>query len=104
MEELDEKLHLQLLNIGTDKRNEWMRERKPFSVLFELTSLCNMNCIHCYLQNSHSPHMMSFQQIKDIIDILYEKGILFITFTGGEILTRKDFIDIYICQETRLFS
>lgn len=103
MEEINEKLHMELLNFDDERRAEWMRERKPFSVLFELTARCNMNCIHCYLQNHHDTGLLSYQEITGIIDLLYEKGILFLTLTGGEILTRPDFTDIYLYAKKKGF-
>lgn len=103
MEELNEKLHMKLLDFNETKRAIWMAERKPYSVLFELTSHCNMDCIHCYLQNSHVSEQMSYDKIIEIIDLLYDIGILFITFTGGEILTRSDFVDIYLYAKKKGF-
>lgn len=103
MEEINKSLHMQLLDFDISKRQEWMEKRKPFSVLFELTARCNMNCIHCYLQNNHVSEQMSYERIIEIIDILYDKGILFLTLTGGEILTRADFLDIYMYAKKRGF-
>lgn len=103
MEEINENLHLQLLDFDKEKRNQWMKERKPFSVLFELTPKCNMNCIHCYLKNNHISCEMNYERIIELIDLLYEKGILFITFTGGEIFTRKDFLSIYLYAKKKGF-
>ena len=103
MEELNESLHAKLLNFDETRRIEWMNARKTYAVLFELTSGCNFNCVHCYLQNHHVKEMLSLDEIKQILDILYEKGILFITFTGGEILTRKDFADIYLYAKKKGF-
>ncbi len=103
MEEINEKLHMELLNFDETKRKKWVQDRKPFSVLFELTPKCNMNCIHCYLHNKHMEEQLSTRQIMDIIDILHEKGILFLTLTGGEILTRSDFLDIYLYAKKRGF-
>ena len=103
MKDPNNELHLNLLDFNITKRREWINNRKPFSVLFELTSGCNMNCIHCYLQNMHSPEQLTYEQVLSIIDILYEKGILFLTFTGGEILTRSDFIDIYLYAKKKGF-
>lgn len=103
MEELNEKLHIDLLDFDQTRRKEWVSQRKPFSVLFELTSRCNMNCIHCYLKNNHISEELSYDEIIEIIDILYEKSILFLTFTGGEVLTRKDFIDIYLYAKKKGF-
>ena len=79
------------------------RPKNPFSVLFELTPKCNLNCIHCYLQNVHSAEQLNYEEITKILDILYEKGILFLTLTGGEILLRKDFLDIYLYAKKRGF-
>ncbi|MCM1170588.1 MAG: radical SAM protein [Clostridium sp.] len=103
MEEINEKLYLDLMDFNETKRNEWMKERKPYAVLFELTARCNMNCIHCYLQNNHVSEQLSYREVIDIIDLLYDIGILFITFTGGEILTRDDFPDIYIYAKKKGF-
>lgn len=103
MEEINEKFHMNLLNFNESKREQWMKERKPFSALFEITPRCNFNCIHCYLQNSHSFPQISFDRIKKIIDILYDNSILFLTLTGGEILTRSDFIDIYMYAKKKGF-
>lgn len=103
MEEINEGLHLKLLDFDKHKRRQWMNERKPFSVLLELTPKCNMNCVHCYLQNNHISNEMEYKKIIEIIDILYDKGIIFLTLTGGEIFTRKDFIEIYLYAKTRGF-
>lgn len=103
MEEINEKLHMQLLDFDNGKRKEWVENRQPFSVLFELTPRCNFNCIHCYLQNCHVENQLTFEEIIEIIDILHDKGILFLTFTGGEILTRPDFVDIYVYAKKKGF-
>lgn len=103
MEEINEKLHMQIMNFDDEKRTYWMENRKPFSVLFELTAKCNMNCIHCYLQHVHMSEELSYEEIIKIIDILYAKGILFLTLTGGEILTRKDFCNIYLYAKKKGF-
>jgi len=103
MEEINEKMHMRLLDFDSCKREQWVSERKPFSVLFELTSNCNMNCVHCYLQNNHNYTYLSYENIIKIIDILYENGIIFLTFTGGEIFTRKDFVEIYLYAKKKGF-
>ena len=38
---------------------------------------------------------MSANQIKDIIDQLAQMNVMYITFTGGEVFTRRDFIEIF---------
>ena len=103
MVENNEKMYLKLLDFDTDKKEKWVKQRLPYSVLFELTARCNMNCVHCYLQNVHDTKDLSYDKIIQIIDILYEKGIVFLTFTGGEILLRKDFVDIYLYAKKKGF-
>ena len=39
--------------------------------------------------------LLSTEQIKAIIDKLFDAGVLFLYFTGGEIFTRTDFLTIY---------
>ncbi len=84
-------------------RQNWEKERKPYSALFELTPKCNMDCVHCYLQDRHGDAYLSTDEIKKIIDVLCEAGILFLTLTGGEILTRKDIKDIYMYAKKKGF-
>ena len=103
MVENNETMYLELLDFDTDKKEKWVKQRVPYSVLFELTARCNMNCVHCYLQNVHDTKELSYDKIIEIIDILYEKGIVFLTFTGGEILLRKDFVDIYLYAKKKGF-
>ena len=66
----------------------------PFTVHWELTYHCNLQCPHCYIVPQHSREELSFDHISDILDILKETGTLYVIFSGGEILTRKDFFDI----------
>jgi len=71
MVENNEKMYLELLDFDTDKKEKWVKQRLPYSVLFELTARCNMNCVHCYLQNVHDTKELSYDKIIEIIDILY---------------------------------
>ena len=93
----------QIIDFDSNRRTVWEAERKPYSVLIELTPKCNMNCIHCYMRNVHEEEQLSTENVFYILDILYKKGILFVTFTGGEILTRKDFVDIYLYAKKKGF-
>lgn len=98
-----EKIRTQVLDFATDKRAEWERLHKMYSVIFELTPRCNLNCVHCYLNGHHDSNELSYDEIIEIIDILYEKEVLFLTFTGGEIFTRNDFLDIYMYAKKKGF-
>ncbi len=92
-----------VLDFATDKRLVWEKNHKLYSVIFEITARCNFNCVHCYLHDHHCSDQLSFERVIEIIDILYEKEVLFITFTGGDIFTRKDFAQIYMYAKRKGF-
>ena len=74
----------------------WYKRRHPVDGGMELTPNCNMRCIHCYMKETMEEKCLNTEQIKLIIDKIAAKGVLFLFFTGGEILTRKDFSEIYV--------
>ena len=98
-----DRIKMQVLDFATDKRTVWEQNHQLYSVIFEITPKCNFNCVHCYLHDHHCSNELSYDEIIEIIDILYEKEVLFLTLTGGDIFTRKDFLDIYLCKEKRIY-
>ena len=61
----------------------------------DLTNRCNEKCIHCYHpfeQYDHS-NEMTFDEVKNLIDTIYDLGVFCVTLSGGECLLRKDFWD-----------
>jgi AdoMet-dependent heme synthase len=65
----------------------------PLSAHFDVTYRCNERCTHCYLD--HDDHgEMTLAEIKDLLDQLADAGVLFLTFSGGEVLMRMDFFEI----------
>ena len=78
-----------------------MRERIPVSGGIEITRRCNFDCIHCYLGSNKnrcdtSRGELITKEWLNIINEIAEAGCLYLLFTGGEPLLRKDFTDIYI--------
>lgn len=92
-----------IVDFATTQRIQWEKNHQLYSVIMELTPKCNFNCVHCYLHDHHASKEMSYEEIINIIDILYKKEVLFITLTGGEIFTRKDFLDIYMYAKKKGF-
>jgi len=75
----------------------------PLAVQFDLTYRCNERCIHCYLD--HDDHgELSTAEVKDILDQLSSAGTLFLIFSGGELLLRRDFFDLLAYARARLFD
>jgi radical SAM protein with 4Fe4S-binding SPASM domain len=65
----------------------------PLAVHFDLTYRCNERCVHCYLD--HDDHgEMTTSEVKAVLDQLAAAGTLFLTFSGGELLLRRDFFDL----------
>lgn len=74
--------------------------RFPLGGMFELTDRCNMNCVHCYINQPATNKTvvdkeLSTRQVKNILDQVAEAGCLFLTFTGGEVFLRADFLELY---------
>ena len=75
-------------------------ERLPLHAIIELTERCNLQCQHCYI---HDPAQHARVRAKElntrqwfgIFDELAEAGCLWMTWTGGEILLRPDFAELY---------
>lgn len=76
------------------------KKRYPISGLFELTDRCNLSCVHCYINqavncNKAKSVELSTDQVKNILKQAADAGVLFITFTGGEVFVRHDFLEIF---------
>lgn len=65
----------------------------PVSVLWEMTHKCNLDCIMCYNVHLAKPELTTAECF-DLLDQLAEAGTLYLTMTGGEILSRRDFFAI----------
>lgn len=64
-----------------------------FTVHFDLTYKCNLKCVHCYIVQEEKEEL-STEEVKSILDQLAEANTLYLTFSGGEILTRRDFFEV----------
>jgi radical SAM protein with 4Fe4S-binding SPASM domain len=78
-------------------------ERVPLEVLFEVTHRCNLPCTHCYLPNHADNGELSFDEVVGVLDQLAAAGTMFLTLTGGEVLSRRDFLEILDAAVARRF-
>lgn len=67
----------------------------PTVVQIQFTNRCNLACPHCYVNSGTSlPSEMSEDQIKNLLINLREYGVLEIQWSGGEVFSRKSFLEI----------
>ncbi|MBI1847744.1 MAG: radical SAM protein [Candidatus Rokubacteria bacterium] len=76
------------------------RRNIPLTALVEVTYRCNLACVHCYLHEGPADRPrpprgeLTLEEIQRILGELAEAGTLFVTFTGGEVFLRRDFLDM----------
>lgn len=87
---------------------DWMRrftahvakKRVPVAGLLELTSRCNLRCVHCYLgpQENHWARRddeLSLERVLAIVDEIAEAGCLYLGITGGDPMIHDHFPEVY---------
>ena len=100
----DEEISAGLFSTIQDAQVKYYEKiRHPFVAGLELTPLCNMRCVHCYMSDNENDKMLTATEWKAIIDKLCDAGVLIMYMTGGEIFTRKDFAEIYVYAKKKGF-
>jgi len=79
-------------------------KRIPFKATMELTYGCNLRCVHCFNPTHKARGELSTQEFYRIIDQLAQEGCFWITFTGGEIFTRRDTFEIFTYAMNKGFA
>lgn len=75
-------------------------KRIPLRGTIEVTRRCPLACVHCYsnlpIEDQQARrNELSHEEHCGIVDEIVEAGCLWLLYTGGEIYTRPDFLDIY---------
>lgn len=87
---------------------ENIKRGKNKVLIFNITTQCNSNCIHCYntkFDRARTIPDLNFEHVKSILSQARKMGVEGIVFTGGEPLVRKDFFDILkIAKDLGFFS
>lgn len=86
-------------NSNDEKINMTMR-----TATILLTNICNLKCIHCCMEAGCNSEVkeLSTDEWKSIIDKVAELNLDFITISGGEPLTRKDFFELSEYMQEKL--
>lgn len=87
-------------------KNNW-QSRKPNICQFELTFGCALHCKHCYSDCYNKARYikkeLNTKEVKFILDKVYNRGMLWLCFTGGDPLTREDFLELYAYAKDKGF-
>lgn len=67
---------------------------KMVQVMVELTYGCNLRCVHCYNPTHEAKNELRTDQVFKILDDITLQGCLWVGFTGGELFTRRDAMEI----------
>lgn len=66
----------------------------PVSCQVEITTVCNLNCFHCYNYWRHGDQLNDFRMTNDVIDKivsqLIDLKVFHVTITGGEPFSNKE--------------
>ena len=64
-------------------------------LLWSVTGLCNLNCIHCYMKAPSGLYgELRFEEMIHLIDEFERANVHQVSLTGGEPFLRKDLLDI----------
>jgi radical SAM protein with 4Fe4S-binding SPASM domain len=79
-------------------------ERIPLWAHIEIIATCNFKCQHCYIAPcAERQDVMSPAKARILFDKLERAGTLSVLLTGGEVLTHKQFKEIYLDAKRRGF-
>lgn len=95
-----------LIHRDNDRKTNESGKRTPLDAMIELTKLCSIKCTHCYIGDARwvkDPNEISTEEVKNLLDILHQNGTLWVCFTGGEALMRRDFREIWLYAKQKGF-
>lgn len=76
----------------------------PLAGSFEITLQCNVRCRHCYiLYPGATSNEMTTDEVKQVLNLLAENGVMLLLITGGEPLSRPDFKEIWMHAKQKGF-
>lgn len=75
--------------------------RVPLEGTIETTYRCNLRCAHCYVNEAagdaaEAARELPTARLLELIDEVVERGGLYLLLTGGEVLVRRDFEQVYL--------
>lgn len=83
------------------RRLDVRQRRVPFEGTLETTYRCNLRCAHCYVNEAvgdaeEASRELPLERLLRLVDEIAERGTLYLLLTGGEVLVRPDFPELYL--------
>ncbi len=72
-------------------RSAYSRAGRPWSAHLDVTYRCDLDCQHCYLDDRKNWPELTTAEWLATLDQLAQLGVLQLSWSGGELLLRKDF-------------
>jgi uncharacterized Fe-S cluster-containing radical SAM superfamily protein len=69
--------------------------RRFVAASYEITELCNVHCVHCYLSDVRQRSPLNIDDQLALIDQIESTGAIWLQISGGEPLTAPTFVDVY---------
>jgi radical SAM protein with 4Fe4S-binding SPASM domain len=100
-------LEIKSINAYDEIVAKTQQQHRLFAAHWELTYRCNVRCSHCYLDvlpaQANVPDELTTAECLSLVDALAALGALNLTFSGGEVFTRRDFFEIAEYARTKRF-
>ena len=83
-------------------------QRIPWAGSVEVTSRCNLRCLHCYINlpvndREARDRELTTAEFCDVLSQIADEGCFWLQLTGGEPFVRPDFLKIYAHAKSKVF-
>lgn len=72
-------------------RKAWAADDRPLQAHLDVTYRCDLDCGHCLLDNKTTWPEMTTAEWQNVLQQLHDSGVLFLVWSGGDVLMRRDF-------------
>lgn len=84
-----------LLNEMIGDRYQYMLDRRPYSLEFEINTRCAGSCIYCFASSTESCDLeMPKERAIKLMDEAWDLGVRFVMWSGGDPLLHPDWYEI----------
>jgi radical SAM protein with 4Fe4S-binding SPASM domain len=72
----------------------YVRSGQPATAQLDVTYRCDLDCQHCYLDDRRTWPEMTTREWVDVLHQLAAAGVWTVSFSGGEVFQRHDFLEL----------